>query len=167
MEGVAIGHNFERGPPKDLSTKVCSNLAERFQRRRFFNVHSPYFLFLAWRPSWIKDVAIGHNFVRGPPKDHSTNVWSKSAEQFQRRRFFYVHSPYFLFLAWRPSWMAGVAIGHNFGRGPPKDHSTKVWSKFAEQFQRRRFFCNCGRTTDGRRTTDDGRTDGRRTTDAK
>jgi hypothetical protein len=30
--------------------------------------------------------------------------------------------------------------GHNFGRGSPKDHFSKVWLKLAQQFQRRSFF---------------------------
>jgi hypothetical protein len=29
--------------------------------------------------------------------------------------------------------------GHNFGRGPSKDHSTKVWLQLAQWFQTRRF----------------------------
>ena len=32
--------------------------------------------------------------------------------------------------------------GHNFERGPPKDHFSKVWLKLAQQFQRRRFSLN-------------------------
>jgi hypothetical protein len=35
--------------------------------------------------------------------------------------------PLFLFLAWRPSWLEVGITGHNFGRGPSKDHSTKLW----------------------------------------
>ena len=35
--------------------------------------------------------------------------------------------PFFLFLAWRPSWLKVRITGHNFGRGPSKDHSTKIW----------------------------------------
>ena len=35
MEGVAIGHNFKREPPKDNSGQVWFKLAEWFQRRRF------------------------------------------------------------------------------------------------------------------------------------
>jgi hypothetical protein len=31
--------------------------------------------------------------------------------------------------------------GHNFGRGPSKDHSTKVWLQLAQWFLRRRFLC--------------------------
>jgi hypothetical protein len=31
--------------------------------------------------------------------------------------------------------------GHNFGRGPSKDHSTEVWLQLAQWFLRRRFLC--------------------------
>jgi hypothetical protein len=37
------------------------------------------------------------------------------------------HSPFFLFLAWWPSWLKIGITGHNFGRGPSKDHSTKLF----------------------------------------
>ena len=37
--------------------------------------------------------------------------------------------------------MEGVAIGHNFERGPSKDHSRKVWSKLAQWFLRKRLKC--------------------------
>jgi hypothetical protein len=47
--------------------------------------------------------------------------------------------------------MEVVAIGHNFERGPSKDHSNKVWSKLAQWFLRRRL--KCERFT----TDDDGR----------
>jgi hypothetical protein len=47
--------------------------------------------------------------------------------------------------------MEGVAIGHNFERGPSKDHSSKVWSKLAQWFLRRRL------TNDRRRTKPDGK----------
>ena len=64
--------------------------------------------------------------------------------------------------------------GYNSERGPSKDHSSKVWLKLAQWFQRRRLKCELwtdGRTDDGRRTdgrrTDDGRTDDGQTTDAK
>ena len=39
----------------------------------------------------------------------------------------------------RQSWFVGGIHGYNSERGPPKDHSIKVWSKLAKQFQRRRF----------------------------
>jgi hypothetical protein len=43
--------------------------------------------------------------------------------------------------AWRPSWLAVGITGHNSGRGPSKDHSTKAWLQLAQWFLRRRFLC--------------------------
>ena len=52
MEGGAVGHNFERDPPRDHPCQVWFNLVQRFQRRRFkcnllskyafFNLHNQY-----------------------------------------------------------------------------------------------------------------------------
>jgi hypothetical protein len=47
----------------------------------------------------------------------------------------------FLFLAWRPSWLEVGITGHNFERGPSKDHSTKVWLQLVQWFLRRRLKC--------------------------
>jgi hypothetical protein len=52
---------------------------------------------------------------------------------------FKISSPLFLFLAWWPSWLEVGITGYNFGRGPSKDHSTKVWLQLAQWFLRRRF----------------------------
>jgi hypothetical protein len=39
----------------------------------------------------------GHNFGRGPSKDHSTKVWLQLAQWFLRRRYFFLfHPPFFL-----------------------------------------------------------------------
>jgi hypothetical protein len=35
MEGGAVGHNIESGPPKDHPSQICFNLIQQFQRRRF------------------------------------------------------------------------------------------------------------------------------------
>jgi hypothetical protein len=35
MEGGAVGHNFERDPPRDHPCQVGFNLVQQFQRRRF------------------------------------------------------------------------------------------------------------------------------------
>jgi hypothetical protein len=35
MEGRAVGHNFERDPPKDHPCQVWFHLVQGFQRRRF------------------------------------------------------------------------------------------------------------------------------------
>ena len=49
--------------------------------------------------------------------------------------------------------MEGVAIGHNFERGPSKDHSRKVWSKLAQWFLRKRLKCEKLTTDDDDRQT--------------
>jgi hypothetical protein len=48
---------------------------------------------------------------------------------------------FFLFLAWWPSWLEVGITGHNFGRGPSKDHSTKILLQLALWFLRRKFLC--------------------------
>ena len=60
---------------------------------------------------------------------------------FRGEDFFLFHPPFFLFLTWQPSWLEFGITGHNFGRGPSKDHSTKVWLQLAQWFLRRRFLC--------------------------
>ena len=59
----------------------------------------------------------------------------------EKMGFFLISSPFFLFLAWRPSGLEVGITGHNFGRGPSKDHSTKVWLQLAQLFLSRRFLC--------------------------
>jgi hypothetical protein len=61
--------------------------------------------------------------------------------------------PLFTIFTWRPSWLEVGITGHNFGRGPSKDHSTKVWFKLAQWLQRS--WLKCEKLTDGR--TDDRR----------
>ena len=60
---------------------------------------------------------------------------------FRGEDFFKISSPLFLFLAWRISWLENGTTGQIFGRGPSKDHSTKVWLQFAQWFLKRRYLC--------------------------
>jgi hypothetical protein len=59
----------------------------------------------------------------------------------EEKIFFLNFIPLFLFLTCRPSWLEVRITGHNFGRGPSKDHSTRVWLQLAQWFLRRRFLC--------------------------
>ena len=59
----------------------------------------------------------------------------------EEKIFFKFHPPFFLFLAWRPSWLEVGITGRKFGMGPSKDHSTKAWLQLAQWFLRRRFLC--------------------------
>jgi hypothetical protein len=43
-----------------------------------------------------------------------------------------ISSPLFLFLAWWPSWLEVGINGHNFGRGPSKNHLSKIWLILAQ-----------------------------------
>ena len=63
------------------------------------------------------------------------------------------HPPFFLFWAWRPSWLEVGITRHIFERGPSKDHSTKVWLQLVQWFLRRRLKCEM--LTDGWRTKSD------------
>jgi hypothetical protein len=55
----------------------------------------------------------------------------------EKKIFFLFHPLFFLFLAWRPSWLEVGITGHNF----EGDHSTKVWLQLAQWFLRRRLTC--------------------------
>jgi hypothetical protein len=44
------------------------------EEKIFFCFHTPFFLFLAWQPSWLEVGITGHNLRRGPSKDHSTSL---------------------------------------------------------------------------------------------
>ena len=59
----------------------------------------------------------------------------------EEKIFFQFHPPFFLFSAWWPSWLDVGITGQKFGRGPSKDHSTKVWLQLALWFLRRRLLC--------------------------
>jgi hypothetical protein len=60
---------------------------------------------------------------------------------FRGEDFFLISSSLFSILAWWPSWLEVGITGHNFGRGPSKDQSTKVWLQLGQWFLRRRFVC--------------------------
>jgi hypothetical protein len=73
--------------------------------------------------------------------DHPAKFGWDWLSSFRGEDFFLFHPPFFLFFAWGPSWLEVGITRHNFGRGPPKDHSTKVLLQLAQWFLRRRFLC--------------------------
>jgi hypothetical protein len=49
------------------------------------------------------------------------------------------HPPFFLFLAWWPSWLEVGITGHIFGREPSNDYFIKMLFLLSKWFQTRRF----------------------------
>jgi hypothetical protein len=78
---------LEGDHPRIISTKFGWDWLSSFWREDFLKISSPFFLFLAWWPSWLEVVITGHSFGRGPSKDHSTKVWLQLAQWFLKRRF--------------------------------------------------------------------------------
>ena len=79
--------NLEGDHPMIISAKLGWDWLNSFRGEDFFQISSPLFLFLAWRPSWLEVGITGHKFERGPSKDHSTKVLLQLAQWFLRRRF--------------------------------------------------------------------------------
>ena len=70
-----------------ISAKFGWYWLSSFRGEHFFKISSPLFLFLAWRPSWLKVGITGHKFGRGLSKDHSTKIWLGLTQWFLKRRF--------------------------------------------------------------------------------
>ena len=157
-KGRTAGNIFGREPSNDYFIKILFLLSKWFQTRRF-----------SWEfptGSYVKlSSAVAAILVGG--LKCQTQVWKGTTQgsfqqifgwdwlsSFRGEDCFLISSPLFLFLAWWPSWLEVRITGHNFGRGLPKDHSTKVWLQLAQWFLRRRLKCEM--LTDGQRTKSDG-----------
>jgi len=66
-------------------TKYESSGPCSFRQEDFRKLHLETFFVTPW-PTYATNWNNLNNFSRGPPRDHSCEVWSKSNEQFQRRR---------------------------------------------------------------------------------
>ena len=84
--------------------------------------------------------------------DHLTQIWKgviqgsfhQSLVEIgsvvsEEKILFKFHSPFFLFLAWWPSWLEVRITGHMFGRGPSNDYFIKMLFLLSKWFQTRRF----------------------------
>jgi hypothetical protein len=59
---------LEGDHPRIISAKFGWDWLNSFRGEDFFQISSPFFLFLAWRPSWLEVGIIGHNFGRCHPR---------------------------------------------------------------------------------------------------
>ena len=128
-----------------ISAKFGWDWLSSFRGEDFFLISSPLFLFLAWWPSWLEVGITGHNFGRGPPKDHSTKVWLQLAQWFLRRRFlceFPIGSYVKLSSLWGPSWSKGWTAGLFLEENHPMTISSKFCSYWANGFRKEDFYGN-------------------------
>ena len=79
--------NFWKGSPKEHSCEIISKSDRWFQRRRFLKNCLKNSILLPWQPEFLMESNSVNNFWRGPPKEHSCQVWSKLAQRFGRRRY--------------------------------------------------------------------------------
>jgi hypothetical protein len=125
-----------------INSKFGWDWLSSFRGEDSFKISSPFFLFLAWWPSWLEVGITGHNFGKGPSKDHSTKVLLQLSQWFLRRRFFgefHIGSYVKLSSAVGPSWSKGRTAGHNFGREPSNEYFIKILFLLSKWFQTRRF----------------------------
>ena len=80
-------HKFSTGPPNDYSCKVTIQLAWWFLTRRFLKFQPMRTHYGRWQPCWISNQHQKQKYGRGPPNEHFWQVWFKSVQWFQRRRF--------------------------------------------------------------------------------
>ena len=74
-------------------------------------------------------------FGREPSNDYFIKILFLLSKWFQTRRFlweFPIGSYVKLIRLWWSSWSVFWNAGHNFGRGPPKNHFSKVWLRLAQ-----------------------------------
>ena len=79
-------NNFWKRSSKEHFCEINSKSDQRFQRRRFLKNCLKNSIWLLWQPEFLMESNSVNNFWRGPPKEHSCQVWSKLAQQFGRRR---------------------------------------------------------------------------------
>ena len=133
---------LEEDHPRIISAKFGWDWLSSFRGEDFFLFHPPFFLFLTWRPSWLEFGITGHNFGRGPSKDHSTKVCLQLTLWFLRRRFlceFPIGAYVKLSSAVGSSWSKGRTAGHIFGRESSNDYFIKILFLLIKWFQTRRF----------------------------
>ena len=81
-----FANNFWKGSPKEHSCEIILKSDQPFLRRRFFKNYLKNSISLPWHPEFLMESNSLNNFWRGPPKEHSCQVWSKLAQRFGRRR---------------------------------------------------------------------------------
>ena len=69
--------HFWKGSPKEHSCEFISKSDQRFLRRRFLKNCLINSISLPWQPEFLMESNSVFKFWRGPPNEHSCQVWSK------------------------------------------------------------------------------------------
>ena len=80
-----FANKFWKESPKEHPFEIISKSDQWFQRRRFLKNCLKNSISLPWQPEFLMESYSLNNFWRGPPMEHSCQVWSKLAQQFGRR----------------------------------------------------------------------------------
>ena len=81
-----FANNLWKGSPMEHSCEIISKSDQQFQSRRFLKNCLKNSISLPWQQEFLMESNSVNNFWRGPPKEHSCQVWSKLAQRFGRRR---------------------------------------------------------------------------------
>ena len=76
---------FWKGSVKEHFCDITSKSDQWFRRRRFLKNCLKNEISLPWQPQFLMESNPVNNFWRGPPKEHSCQVWFKLAQCFGRR----------------------------------------------------------------------------------
>ena len=79
-------NTFWKGSPKEHFCEIVLKSDQPFPRRRFLQNCLKHSISLLWQPEFLTESSSVNTFWRGPPKEHSCQVWSKLAQRFGRRR---------------------------------------------------------------------------------
>ena len=132
---------FEKGHPRNIPVKSFQNQTWGFREEDFLRISSCLYSARSSHspgPCLWTDQNFANKFWKGSPKEHSYEIISKSDQWFWSRRFFKNCLKNSISLPWQPEFLMESNSVNNFWRGPPKEHSCRVWSKLAHLFGRRR-----------------------------
>ena len=136
--GGAVGHNFERDPPRDHTCQVWFNLVQRFQSRKFKNV-----IFYQNMPNLHNRYKSAERKISQNKTEYKLNCSLPCSCSQNLSSFWLILKQQWTIkeisiFSNRSHLEWGWAVGHNFERDPPRDHPCQVWFNLVQRFQRRK-----------------------------
>ena len=141
MEGKAVRHNIERGPPKTIPVKYAliwfsGSRGEDLNMIVYQNMYNLY----------NRYKSIERKFSQKNPENRSIYSLSCSCSYNLSSFWFILKQQWTIeeisILVTAAILNGGGAVGHIFERDPPKAHSCQLWCNLIQRFQRKRFKCD-------------------------